>query len=200
MRAGKTVAAVVFVTGVAAGIAAGIIYYNNHLGDWRIGAAAVGIAVGVAAGAGVVAWLVWLLFRAEARRPPAAPVAHASLASSGSAAEISTLLQARPTSTGGSGYQSTTNLVDIGAALASIGAGIYLLTSHSVANFPAGTQSWFQLIAHAMGIYFIAKGLFIARSTSLQAEARNNLARLVELAETASARVEPTSTPETEGQ
>jgi len=73
-------------------------------------------------------------------------------------------------------------------------------TRHRTESEEATRWIQVQLIAHAMGIYFIAKGLFIARSTSLQAEARNNLARLVELAETASARVEPTSTPETEGQ
>ena len=77
-------------------------------------------------------------------------------------------------------YQ-TTNLIDILAMLGSIGAGGYLL-QYTSSGQASGT-SWFEIIAHGMGLYFIAKGLFMGRSTYLQADARNKLAQLVELAQ-----------------
>jgi len=63
--------------------------------------------------------------------------------------------------------------IDIASALICIGAGLYLLQYNS----PAQT-TWFQIIAHGMGIYFIGKGLFIARSTHLQARAADALETL----------------------
>jgi len=42
------------------------------------------------------------------------------------------------------------------ASLGCIAAGAYLLQTQAV-----GESSWFEAIAHGMGIYFIAKGLFV---------------------------------------
>ncbi len=41
-------------------------------------------------------------------------------------------------------------------------------------------QSWLEVIAHGIGVYFIAKGLWMARSLHLQGEQRNILAKLLE--------------------
>jgi hypothetical protein len=51
-----------------------------------------------------------------------------------------------------------------------------LLSAHSVVNLGNGTISCFQIIAHGMGIYFIAKGLYMGASLYEQAE-QNNLLR-----------------------
>jgi hypothetical protein len=62
-------------------------------------------------------------------------------------------------------------VVDVLATLLCIGAGVYLLQYNS-----SGDQtSWFEIIGHGMGIYFIGKGLFIARATHLQARAADAL-------------------------
>ena len=45
-----------------------------------------------------------------------------------------------------------------------------------------GGQSWFEIIAHGIGVYFIGKGLFIARSTHLDSEAVTALRKLVDAA------------------
>lgn len=42
------------------------------------------------------------------------------------------------------------------ASFGCIAAGVYLLQTQG-----AGESSWFEVIAHGMGVYFIAKGLFI---------------------------------------
>jgi hypothetical protein len=165
-RRAKTVAlgivvGAVALVGVAVGIAAGVHYYNTHSGDWRIGVTAVGIAAGVVAGTAAVAAIAWWLVR---------PRRYASSTSE----DLASLTP--PTSN----YE-TTNLIDILAMLGSIGAGVYLLQYQSAGNSATGT-SWFEIIGHGMGIYFIAKGLFIARTTYLQADARNKLAQLVEIA------------------
>lgn len=44
-----------------------------------------------------------------------------------------------------------------------VGAGAYLLQTQAV-----GESSWFEAIAHGMGIYFIGKGVFIWGSLGLQ--------------------------------
>lgn len=64
-------------------------------------------------------------------------------------------------------------LIDIASTLLCIGAGLYLL-QYSVPNTGNGT-SWFQIIGHGMGIYFIGKGLFIFRTTYLQLQANETL-------------------------
>jgi multisubunit Na+/H+ antiporter MnhC subunit len=55
--------------------------------------------------------------------------------------------------------------LDILAVLLSVGAGVYLLLSRS----PAGINSWFSVIAHGMGAYFLAKGVYMGRALHLQA-------------------------------
>jgi hypothetical protein len=67
-------------------------------------------------------------------------------------------------------------LIDIAATLLSIGAGLYLLQYSS-----PGQSSWFEVIGHGMGVYFIAKGLFMARSLHLADQHAGYLAQLVEL-------------------
>jgi hypothetical protein len=81
--------------------------------------------------------------------------------------------------------------IDVIPALIAIGAGVYLLSGQST----TGQSTWFSLIAHGIGAYFIAKGLFMARTTYLQADACNKLAQLVEI----TARAEPTTLPAREG-
>jgi len=46
-------------------------------------------------------------------------------------------------------------------AVVCVAAGIYLLQYNAVDQSGTGT-SWFQIIGHGMGIYFIGKGLFVA--------------------------------------
>lgn len=69
-------------------------------------------------------------------------------------------------------------LLDIASTLLCIGAGIYLLQTNSV-----GESSWFEVIGHGMGVYFIGKGLFIARSLYFAETAAKATERLVEWAE-----------------
>lgn len=60
-------------------------------------------------------------------------------------------------------------------------AGIYLLQYNAVdtSAFGGAGTSWFQIIGHGMGIYFIGKGLFVARTTHLEADAADRLDKLV---------------------
>jgi hypothetical protein len=69
-------------------------------------------------------------------------------------------------------------LVQIVAGLLSIGAGIYLLTMQSVGVVQGG-ESWLQVLAHGIGVYFIARGLWMLASREDTVVAR--LDRLVEL-------------------
>lgn len=55
-------------------------------------------------------------------------------------------------------------LFNVLGALVSVGAGIYLLTSHSVEQSPIG-QSWFEILAHGIGAYFVARGLWMIGQT-----------------------------------
>jgi hypothetical protein len=68
------------------------------------------------------------------------------------------------------------------AALICIAAGIYLLSTKSITIGSDGGQSWFAVIAHGMGIYFIGKGLFVGSSLWRQEDEVQHLRRLVELA------------------
>jgi hypothetical protein len=73
----------------------------------------------------------------------------------------------------------------LAAAATCVFAGIYLLQYNAVSDSTTGT-SWFQIIGHGMGIYFIGKGLFVARSTWAEADQAKHLAALVKLASPAS--------------
>lgn len=78
------------------------------------------------------------------------------------------------------------SILDVAATLVSVGAGVYLLTRHSVSvDIPGvgqqGGQSWFEVIAHGMGAYFVAKGIWMARSLHLQFQSHERLVELVEL-------------------
>lgn len=60
------------------------------------------------------------------------------------------------------------SLADGLAAVISVGAGIYLLAHGSPSATIAGQdtgQSWFEILAHGIGAYFIAKGIFMYRSS-----------------------------------
>ncbi|HZO97128.1 MAG TPA: hypothetical protein VFB42_07140 [Gaiellaceae bacterium] len=48
------------------------------------------------------------------------------------------------------------------AALGAIGAGVYLLASQT-----ADPNSYLQTIAHGLGVYFVAKGVYMGRTTHL---------------------------------
>jgi hypothetical protein len=74
-------------------------------------------------------------------------------------------------------------LIDIAAALLSVGAGLYLLQYGGETTSIAGESgtSWFEIIAHGMGIYFVAKGLWMARSLHLQKQQLDATRTLVEL-------------------
>lgn len=74
--------------------------------------------------------------------------------------------------------------LDFVAALICIAAGVYLLQYNAVDTNALGAAagtSWFQIIGHGMGIYFIGKGLYVGRSSYLQAETHERLKQLVEL-------------------
>jgi hypothetical protein len=69
-------------------------------------------------------------------------------------------------------------MAKLSAVLATLGcfaAGGYLLSSHSI-----GAPSWFDLLAHGIGLYFIAKGLFVGASMSQQFRAADALEKLVD--------------------
>lgn len=64
-------------------------------------------------------------------------------------------------------------LLDILAALGSIGAGLYLLTSQAVSP-----DSYIELLAHGIGVYFIAKGIYMGRTAYLQARMTGYLSKI----------------------
>jgi hypothetical protein len=59
------------------------------------------------------------------------------------------------------------------SGLIAIGAGAYLLQTQA-----AGDDSFLEVIAHGMGAYFVAKGLFIWATLSEQERATGLLARI----------------------
>jgi hypothetical protein len=74
-------------------------------------------------------------------------------------------------------------LIGFAAAAICVFAGIYLLQYNAdTSGVGGGGTSWFQIIGHGMGIYFIGKGLFVARSTWLEWQQADRLAQLVEFA------------------
>lgn len=72
-------------------------------------------------------------------------------------------------------------LVDVVAALLAIGAGIYLLQSQSVSIAGVGGTSWFQVLAHGIGVYFIARGLWMLGHVGRRDAVTDRLDRLIEL-------------------
>jgi hypothetical protein len=144
----RSVAAGVFaLAGLAAGVFAGIDYYNGHRGDWRIGVTALGIGAGI--------FLIGLLLAAAIWHfePPADSVEEnpRERASAGPSLEAPR-----------SGLRSSSSWLDGLAALGAIGAGIYLLSSQTEAN-----NSYLEVIAHGMGAYFVAKGIWMGRTAHL---------------------------------
>lgn len=71
-------------------------------------------------------------------------------------------------------------LTDVTAALFAIGAGLYLLQYNAVST--GGGTSWFQIIGHGMGAYFIGKGLFMGRAAYISARSLDHLSYLAEWA------------------
>ena len=59
-------------------------------------------------------------------------------------------------------------------------AGIYLLSQQSVADPTGGGTSWFEILAHGIGIYFIGKGAFVAVMMWRAAEEKAEAAALVD--------------------
>lgn len=72
--------------------------------------------------------------------------------------------------------------VDVVAALLAIGAGIYLLQSQSVGNLAEG-ESWFEVLAHGIGVYFIARGLWMLSHAGRQHDVIDRLDRLIAIEE-----------------
>lgn len=72
-------------------------------------------------------------------------------------------------------------LADVVGALFCVGAGIYLLGHHSPPLTVAGAegQSWFEILAHGIGAYFIGKGILLFRSTYLQDRVAASLEELI---------------------
>jgi hypothetical protein len=52
-------AGVVVLVGIVGGVAAGVHYYNNHYGDWRVGLVAVALGGGIVLGATGFAFFIW---------------------------------------------------------------------------------------------------------------------------------------------
>jgi hypothetical protein len=59
----RALVAMIGLAGAAGGIVAGLHYYDDHLGDWRIGMTAVAVGLAVLAGTAVFAAPFWLLLR-----------------------------------------------------------------------------------------------------------------------------------------
>jgi hypothetical protein len=74
-------------------------------------------------------------------------------------------------------------ILSAGAAILCVAAGVYLLSKNSIpVTVGAKTgQSWFEIIAHGMGIYFIGKGLFVLANLSQQRAQVRSLRQLVEI-------------------
>lgn len=84
-------------------------------------------------------------------------------------------------------------LLDGLAFLIAIAAGGYLLTKGSPPIDVGGEQgqSWFEIIAHGMGAYFVARGIAMGRSLYLTSVTNDRLAELVDAALAEHARKAP---------
>ena|SRR5581483_3366713 len=82
---------------------------------------------------------------------------------------------------------TSSRLVDIGAGLLAIGAGAYLLLHHSPPVTVAGQtgESWLAVLAHAIGVYFIARGLVWVRNAGYLADIADAVKALARNSETA---------------
>jgi hypothetical protein len=69
------------------------------------------------------------------------------------------------------------------SALVSVGAGLYLLSANSPSVAGVGGSSWFEVLAHGIGIYFIARGIYMAPALWMQEEQNENTRKLLELQE-----------------
>jgi hypothetical protein len=78
------------------------------------------------------------------------------------------------------------SLFQLLAGLVAIGAGVYLFSfsggAIDLGNGQSG-RSWFDVIDHGMGAYFIARGLWMLTQISAQEDVRVGINRLVELTE-----------------
>jgi hypothetical protein len=72
-------------------------------------------------------------------------------------------------------------ILDVAASLLSVGAGLYLLQYNEVSTGIGGGTSWFQIIGHGMGIYFIGKGIWMLRSLHLQGQIATTNRKMLEL-------------------
>jgi len=74
-------------------------------------------------------------------------------------------------------------LLELVAALVSVGAGVYLLSKGTAPIEVGGAsgESWFQVLAHGIGIYFIARGIWMFSQLGMQRSANEALERLVDL-------------------
>jgi hypothetical protein len=66
-------------------------------------------------------------------------------------------------------------------------AGLYLLQFNAAGDLGGDSRSWLEILAHGIGIYFIARGFAMARSTYAESEMVVRLTQLVEF----QGRVEP---------
>jgi len=70
-------------------------------------------------------------------------------------------------------------IIEVIASLIAIGAGLYLLFEHSIVATTGDGQSWFEVLAHGIGAYFLARGLWMLRHAGIEDESRRLLGRLV---------------------
>ena len=76
-------------------------------------------------------------------------------------------------------------LFQVIAGLLAIGAGVYLL-QYSGQTIDVGGQSgrsWFDIIDHGIGIYFLGRGLWMLTQAGELADLNRGMSRLVELRE-----------------
>lgn len=81
-----------------------------------------------------------------------------------------------------SAARSYVDLFEWAAGIGSILAGGYLLQAHSLGTIAGGGQSWFQVLAHGIGGYIIARGVWMLAQIRRKAETLDRLDKLVELA------------------
>jgi hypothetical protein len=72
-------------------------------------------------------------------------------------------------------------LVEAVAGVAAAGGGVYLLTWNSAGMVPGSGESWFQVLAHGIGIYFVARGVWMFSHAGSQEDVIDRLDRLIDL-------------------
>lgn len=90
-------------------------------------------------------------------------------------------------------------LLQVVAGIVSVAAGIYLLQANSVPipGVDSGT-SWFELLAHGIGIYFIARGVWMFSEVGTHQEITERLDKIA--GEDSTVLPRPVETITTEGQ